>query len=192
MEQFEMLVPTYYGMMYAKMDPHENKEDFGEPNVPVLIHHAEGVRVVLGTHDAEDMAKPDIQIERRPNGWAIFLHPIGGSTSGLVYFLDDGRSYLVPDGLPNEEIRFVQFTEEVPLIDDPSIREVLPEPDVITEPSAEVVAPHDDIPPTGTARWNKVTAALAQAERALAGDSNDDEYEALVALVEALQASRAF
>ena len=51
MEQFEMLVPTYYGMMHAKADPHEDKEDFAEPIVPVLIRHAEGVRVVLGTHD---------------------------------------------------------------------------------------------------------------------------------------------
>jgi hypothetical protein len=42
------------------------------------------------------MSKPDIQIERHPNGWKIFLHPLGGSdASGFVYFVDDGRSYLL-------------------------------------------------------------------------------------------------
>ncbi|MCI0681067.1 MAG: hypothetical protein L0Y71_03100 [Gemmataceae bacterium] len=173
MEQFEMLVPTYYGMMYAKMDPHENKEDFGEPNVPVLIRHAEGVRVVLGTHNFNDMDKPDIQIERRPNGWAIFLHPVGGGdASGLVYFLDDGRSYIVPDGLPSEEIRFTQFTEEVPLIDDPPVDASLPEPLIVT---------------TGQSNSSqRLEEALAQAEAALAGDSNDAEHDALLALVEAI------
>ena len=38
-----------------------------------------------------------VQVERRPNGWAIFLHPIGGGDpSGYVYFLDDGRSFVLP------------------------------------------------------------------------------------------------
>jgi hypothetical protein len=173
MEQFEMLVPTYYGMMYAKIDPHQNKEDFGEPVVPVLIRHAEGVRVVLGTHDFEDMTQPDIQIERRPQGWAIFLHPNGGGdASGMVYFLDDGRSYILPDGLPSDEIRFVQFQEEIPLIDDPPPDPPDPEPIIVTNEN-----------PISTSRLAK---ALAQAEAALTGDSNDAEHEALLALVEAL------
>jgi len=33
----------------------------------------------------------------RPHGWAIFLHPAGsGDSSAVVYFLDDGRSYVMP------------------------------------------------------------------------------------------------
>jgi hypothetical protein len=55
------------------------------------------VRVVLGSHDPED-PMPDVQIERRPNGWAIFLHPLGGSDPcAHVYFHDDGRSWLLKE-----------------------------------------------------------------------------------------------
>ena len=53
---------------------------------------------MLGSHDFNDVDKPDIQIERQPNGWVIFLHPLGGSdAAGTVYFHDDGRSYLVKE-----------------------------------------------------------------------------------------------
>lgn len=134
------------------------------------------MRVVLGTHDFEDMDKPDIQIERRPNGWAIFLHPIGGGDpSGLVYFLDDGRSYLVPDGLGlpgSEGIRIVEFNEEIPLIDDPPIGQADPEPTIVTS--------------RPTNPGEKLAVALAKATAALAGDSNRAEHDALLALVEAL------
>jgi len=71
------------------------RPDFGPPYVAVVVHEAEGVRVVLGTHDRHSGEYPDIQIERRANGWAIFLHPVGGcDPSGYVYFLDDGRSFI--------------------------------------------------------------------------------------------------
>jgi hypothetical protein len=96
------------------------KPDFGEPDVPVLIHEAEGLRIVLGSHDYDDREKPDIQIERRPNGWAIFLHPLGGcDASGYVYFLDDGRSFLVKEkGLgPTEGIKVLEDHETVPEVD---------------------------------------------------------------------------
>ena len=47
-----------------------------------------------GTHDYDDYDKPDLLIERRPVGWAIFLHPLGGGDPvGVIYFLDDGRSF---------------------------------------------------------------------------------------------------
>jgi hypothetical protein len=94
--------------------------DFSEPNVPVLVCEADGVRVVLGTHRYNDYSKPDIQIERRPNGWAIFLHPLGGSDpSGYVYFLDDGCSFLVKEhGLgPTDVIEVLEADEGVPELD---------------------------------------------------------------------------
>ena len=122
----------------------------------------------------DDMSKPDIQIERRPRGWAIFLHPLGGGdASGLVYFLDDGRSYIVPDGLANDEIRFVQFTEEVPLIDDPPTGLADPEPIILANGQAKATF--------------RLEQALRQAEDALAGDSNDAEHDALLALLEVVR-----
>src|SRR5258707_12254861 len=107
MDELKLLVPTYYGDTDGKPD-FAAKSEFEEPSVPVLIHAADGVRVVLGTHDFEGSEKPDVQIERRPQGWAIFLHPVGGGdTTGLVYFLDDGRSFVSPDGLSNECIQML-------------------------------------------------------------------------------------
>jgi hypothetical protein len=51
----------------------------------------------LWTSDPSEL-KPDVQIERRPNGWAIFLSPLGGSDPcALVYFHDDGRSWLTKE-----------------------------------------------------------------------------------------------
>jgi hypothetical protein len=95
----------------------------------VLIREADGVRIVLGTHDYEDYEKPDIYIERRPNGWAIFLHPLGGSDpSGFVYFLDDGRSFLAKEfGLgPTPAIEVLEADHKLRELDCPS--EETPDP----------------------------------------------------------------
>jgi hypothetical protein len=74
------------------------KAEFDDSRTPVVVREADGVRIVLGSHDYWDPAKPDIQIERRHKGWAIFLHPVGGSDpSGYVYFFDDGRSFVVAE-----------------------------------------------------------------------------------------------
>jgi hypothetical protein len=92
-------VPTYHGAVVAGGSGDPQREDFDEPYAPVLVRDADGVRILLGSHDDADVDRPDVQIERRPRGWAIFLHPVGGSDpSGYVYFLDDGRSYLLPEG----------------------------------------------------------------------------------------------
>ncbi len=91
-------VPTYYGSIPEQQPLLASKEEFDSPFVPVIVRSADGVRLVLGSHDHEDLRFPDIQLERRPGGWAIFLHPVGGGDpSGYVYFLDDGRSFLVPE-----------------------------------------------------------------------------------------------
>jgi hypothetical protein len=91
-------VPTYYGNAKTLDGEWVERDEFDEPNVPVLVHEADGVRLVLGSHDSNDLRFPDVQIERRPNGWALFLRPIGDSDpSGYVYFLDDGRSYVMPE-----------------------------------------------------------------------------------------------
>lgn len=169
--------------------------------MPVLIYREAGVRIVLGTHDDGQLDKPDIQIERRPNGWAIFLHPIGGGDpSGIVFFLDDGRSFLTPDGLSSGRIAVLDHDEKVPVLDDPPSHEQSPDPNIITGPAdssfdesvarkMEVAASTEDLLASGVGvlRLNNVRAALALAESALVADSNDAEHEALLALVESLK-----
>ena len=122
----EMLfrVPTYYGSSPTGDATATAREEFDEPVVPVRVSEAEGIRIVLGSHDINYTAVPDIQVERRPNGWAIFLHPIGGGdSSGYVYFLDDGRSFVLPESHlastpPIEWLRQDQDCSEVDAVND--------------------------------------------------------------------------
>ena len=98
MQECRLTVPTYNADLFPIETENHHMPEFGPPNVPVLIHQADGIRIVLGTYDREDLDRPDIQIERQPNGWVIFLHPIGGSDpSGYVYLRDDGRSFVLPE-----------------------------------------------------------------------------------------------
>jgi hypothetical protein len=129
---FKMSVPTYNGKW---LEEYRGLQDFDEPEVPVLVTPAEGLRIVLGTHDYHDFEKPDIQIERRHNGWMIFLHPVGGSDpSGFVVFLDDGRSFVAPEGVWDEyQIKMVDYEQATAQLD-----EILPSglscrPSVIVE-----------------------------------------------------------
>jgi len=89
-------VPTYYGSS-ASYTAGERPE-FGRPFVPTVVRPAGGLRIVLGSDNYFDEDAPDVQIERRPNGWMIFLRPVGGDeVSGQLVFLDDGRSFLIPE-----------------------------------------------------------------------------------------------
>lgn len=105
---WKLFVPTYVA---AQFEHHENPStpgpDFAPPHVPVLIHEADGIRLLLGTHDWEDNSKPDVQIERRPHGWAFFLHPNAGDPIAMIYLLDDGRSYLLPESFADPSIEIV-------------------------------------------------------------------------------------
>ena len=121
MDELKLDVPTYYGSAFAERDDARELPEFGKPTAPILAHRAEELRIVLGTHDFEDELAPDIQIERRPNGWAIFLHPMGGGDPcGFLYFLDDGRSFLMK-GVANTgtpEIETLGLDDDLPGIDD--------------------------------------------------------------------------
>jgi hypothetical protein len=120
--ELNLVVPTYNYQLYGEQVDRGELPEYGEPLVPVLIRDEAGVRIVLGTHDFKDHSKPDLLIERQPQGWAIFLHPEGGGDpSGVVYFLDDGRSFVTPEndlGSSNN-IQFLECGEPVPDIDGP-------------------------------------------------------------------------
>ena len=116
-ECIKMNVPTYNGKWILD---NPGLEDYDEPEVPILIHPAEGLRVVLGTHDFFDMSKSDIQLERRHNGWLLFLRRDGGDPVGFVVFLDDGRTYVTIErgwGI-DEEMQVVDYETAVAELDD--------------------------------------------------------------------------
>jgi hypothetical protein len=90
------LLPTYVGRR-THDDGMVSKGDFSPPHVPVVMTNCEGLRIVLGTDHLDDLERPDVQIERRPHGWAVFLNATGHETVAVVYFHDDGRCFLVPE-----------------------------------------------------------------------------------------------
>jgi hypothetical protein len=120
MSEMKIHVPTYNHGALVQGAKTDGKPEFGDPYVPLVIRRADGVRILLGSHDYYDPSKPDIQIERRPHGWVIFLHPVGGGDpSGHIYFLDDGRSFLVPERSlgTTPPINALEWDETVPEID---------------------------------------------------------------------------
>lgn len=116
-DEFKLTVPTYYGDFCPREVSEGMRRDFDGPEAPVVIREAEGVRIVLGTHDYDDCDRPDVQIERHPNGWMIFLHPLGGSDAcACVFFVDDGRSFLVKefDYGPTPAIQIIEPGDDGP------------------------------------------------------------------------------
>jgi hypothetical protein len=119
MDELKLIVPTYNYDLFPEQVEKGEMSEFGAPDVSVLVRQADGVRIVLGTHDYGDLEKPNIQIERHPKGWMIFLHPCpGGDPSGYVYFLDDGRSFLVKETNvgPTEAIEVLEADARIPEI----------------------------------------------------------------------------
>ena len=111
-----MEIPTFYVHGQEQHAASSEEPEFGSPLVDVSIYRQDGVRIVLHTPNMDDDDQPDIHIERRPRGWAIFLHPEGSNDpSGFVYFLDDGRSFIVPSGL--QPIVTLKWNGDIPEVD---------------------------------------------------------------------------
>jgi len=118
MPELKIYAKTYYGNVPEEVTSEKKLEEFDSPEVPVVARRADGVRVVLGTHDFWDYGFPDIQIERRPGGWVIFLHPVpGDDPSGYVYFLDDGRSYFQAERTCTKSLQLLEWEETPPELD---------------------------------------------------------------------------
>ena len=110
-------VPTYYGHAYADAVLDGLIPESGKPFVPIALQEMEGLRLVLGSSEPIADA-PDIHLERRPNGWALFLHPeSGGDPSGYVYLIDDGRSFIVPERGTTPAIEICEWEQVVGLVD---------------------------------------------------------------------------
>ena len=123
-KELKLIVPTYNANLFPVEVAQHTMPEFGKPYKAILIREAEGVRIMLGTHDSNDVDKPDVQIERQPNGWAVFLHPLGGSDScGKVYFRDDGHSYFLKEGAagPTPPIVILEPGAKVPAFHVPEL-----------------------------------------------------------------------
>lgn len=116
--RYQPLIPTYNANLYARETEEGILPEFGAPHVAVLVEQVDGLRIVLGSHKSADQETPTIHVERQPNGWAIFLHPLGdaGDSVGVMYFHDNGSCFLVRDNMRNlaYEIRIVNGAQDIP------------------------------------------------------------------------------
>jgi hypothetical protein len=145
MKTITIQVPTFYGTSTA--EPPAVLPEFGAPYVPLIVKEEDGIRICLGTSDPTKIDTPDIVVERRPAGWAIFLRPCGGDDEcGHVYFLDDGRSLVQRNTWFPSKLVMAMFPE---IDDTPERIELLDELNrvsqelaaVASQPSASPVEP---------------------------------------------------
>ena len=106
-ESWSVSVPTFVGHQTRAAQGAVVQSDFSDPYLPIIAYEEGGLRIILGAADIDDDSKPDLKIERRPHGWAFFLHPNAGDPIAMIYLLDDGRSYLMPESFSNPRIEIV-------------------------------------------------------------------------------------
>ncbi len=97
-KQLSLRLPTYNGTLFHEEVFNEEMAEYGAPRVPVSISYDLGLRVILGASDEKEIdRKPDLLIEKHPNGWAIFIHPAGSDPSCAIYLLPGARTVIVPE-----------------------------------------------------------------------------------------------
>lgn len=116
--RLQFRIPTYVG---AKAAPAATgHRDFADPIAAIYVSADHNLFIELSPTVGDERIPPNIQIERRPQGWAIHLHPLANSDpSGTVFFLDDGRSFLViePGEGPTRPLLVLQGDEDAPALD---------------------------------------------------------------------------
>jgi len=104
--KFIVDVPAYYGT---------EDQEFGEPTQHVVVSSDNGVRIQLGGEGCpeRDEFPPELVVERRPNGWCLFIiSEGGGDASGFVFMLDDGRCFAVPEWYGPGSMNLVPLEDE--------------------------------------------------------------------------------
>ena len=117
MEELKLYAPTYYRGSPALKGC--GKLEFDDPASQCSFTPPMGFGLYWVVTSQWTEMPPTFR-SSRPNGWAIFLQPVaGGDPCGYVYFIDDGRSYLVPesDFGSTPPIRVLHCNETVPEID---------------------------------------------------------------------------
>ena len=121
MRELRLRVPTYNYQLHPGEVDQGTMPEFGPSLSAVVAYRDMGIRVVLGSSDRADLRSPDVQIERQPHGWAVFIHPLGGSDpAACVYMRDDGQSFIVPAYPygPTPELVILPPGSDVPGFDD--------------------------------------------------------------------------
>ena len=110
-----ILVPTYNGTAFPDDVESGAKPEYTAPLTPVTLAYDNGLRLVLGGAGL-DADKPDIQVERQPGKWVIFIHPESGcDPSGYLYIMDDGRSFVqLEHAFGKEALEVLQPGDKVP------------------------------------------------------------------------------
>jgi hypothetical protein len=97
MNDIQLIVPTYNRRRFPQQVARGELEEYGAPEVPVLVREADGLRIMLGARDFNDQV-PDLLVERQPGAWVVFVHhPGGGDPSCEIYLMDDGRTLVSPE-----------------------------------------------------------------------------------------------
>lgn len=106
---WNLLVPTYHAAWRPRAVERGACAEYGSPRVAIVARLEAGLRIILGTHDPEDRASPDVLVERQPHGWVLFLRPAcAGDATVYVYMRDDGQTFVQPEhrlaGGPTERL----------------------------------------------------------------------------------------
>ena len=126
MRELRLRVPTYNYQLHCREVDRGTMPEFGGPLSAVVVYRDMGIRVVLGSFDRANMRSPDVQIERQPHGWVVFIHPLGGSDpSACVFMRDDGQSFVVPEYPcgPTPELVVLPPGSDVPGFDEATPRD---------------------------------------------------------------------